>query len=302
MTATAPVDVELCIVPYDSALLDTRMGAGPRRLVTGGLPERLRERGHATRIHEIAPPDDALRAEIGTAFALNRRLAATVAEARARGAFTITLAGNCNSAVGTVAGTLMGADSTAVGVLWFDAHGDFNTPESTIGGFLDGMALAMLTGRCWTRMTADVPGFAPVDEANVILVGGRDLDPDEAELLSSSAIVQIGADDPLSRFAAAIDALARRVARLYVHVDLDVLDASEGLANSYAGGAGLTLSQLLGCIEIAASRIPLAAAALTAYDPAFDHTGSICRAAIAVAERCATLASRRWNVTLHPPL
>lgn len=293
MTRAAPVDVELCIVPYDSALLDTRMGAGPRRIVAGGLPDRLRERGHATRVHETAPPDDEPRVEIGTAFALNRRLAAKVAEARARGAFTITLAGNCNTAVGTVAGTLPGAGSTAAGVIWFDAHGDFNTPETTIGGFLDGMALAMLTGRCWRRMTATVPGFAPVDEANVILVGGRDLDPDEAELLSSSAVVQLGAHDAPSRLEAEIDALARRVTRLYVHVDLDVLDASEGLANAYAGGAGLTLLQLLDCIEIAAARIPLAAAALTAYDPAFDHTGSICRAAIAVAERCAALASPR---------
>ena len=77
-----------------------------------------------------------------------------------------------------------------------------------------------------------------------------------------------------------------------MHVDLDVLDASEGLAHSYAGGAGLSLSQLLDCIDTAASRIPLAAAALTAYDPAFDRTGSVCSAAIAVAERCAAHGSR----------
>jgi arginase len=291
-------DVHVIAVPFDSAHRSRRMGAGPAHLVALGLLDRLRERGASVEQRELAPSSGTWVAEIGTAFDLNRQLARAVADARARNAFPLTLAGNCITSIGSVGG--LGAGTT--GVLWFDAHGDFNTPESTIGGFLDGMALAMLTGRCWTRMTADVPGFAPVDEANIILVGGRDLDPDEAELLSSSAIVQLGADDPLSRFAAAIDALARRVARLYVHVDLDVLDASEGLANSYAGGAGLTLSQLLGCIEIAASRIPLAAAALTAYDPAFDHTGSICRAAIAVAERCATLESRRWNVTLHPPL
>ena len=288
MTPHHPVDVELCVVPYDSALLDTRMGAGPRRLVSSGLPDRLLALGHDVCVREIDAPDGELRAEIGTAFALHRRLAPAVAEARARGAFPITLSGNCNTAVGTIAG--MGARN--VGVLWFDAHGDFNTPESTTGGFLDGMALAMVTGRCWTRMTAGVPGFTAVAEENIVLVGARDLDPPEAELLSQSAVTHLTTDDATAKLAACMDALSRRVTSLYVHVDLDVLDESEGLANSYAGGRGLTLADLLRSIEIAASRVPLVAAAITAYDPGYDRTGSVCEAAITVGETLATLAAR----------
>lgn len=288
MSARAPVDVGLCVVPYDSALLDVRMGAGPRH-VAGALRERLIARGHDVDVREIAPPDGQLRAEIGTAFALSRALASCVAEVDARGALPIILAGNCNTAVGTVAG----AGASDMGVLWFDAHGDFNTPESTTAGFLDGMALAMVTGRCWTQMTAGVPGFVAVNEANVILVGGRDLDPLEAELLSESAIVELGAADVRTRLTEAIDTLSRRVARLYVHVDLDVLDAREGLANSYAGGPGLSLADLLWSIGMAASKIPLAAAALTAYDPVYDHTGSIRRAALQIAESIASLAEDR---------
>ncbi|MEO6526152.1 MAG: arginase family protein [Gemmatimonadaceae bacterium] len=287
MTTPPPVDVQLCVVPYDSALLDTRMGAGPRHLVAGGLPERLTTRGHDVRISEIEPPDGELRAEIGIAFALNRRLSSTVAAATARGALPITLAGNCNTAVGTIAG----AGAIGAGILWFDAHGDFNTPETTIGGYLDGMALAMVTGRCWAQMTARVPGFSAIPEENVILVGGGDLDPFEAEQLAESTVVHLAAADAVSRIVRCIETLSRRVARLYVHVDLDVLDASEGLVNAYSGGPGLPLADLLQCIDVAASRIPLTAAALTAYDPRFDRTGSVCTAAIAVAESMTALAT-----------
>jgi arginase len=283
-----PVDVELCVVRYDSALLETRMGAGPRRLVSSGLPDRLLALGHDVCVQEIDAPEGELRAEIGTAFALSRQLAIAVSEVRERGAFPITLSGNCNTAVGTLAG--LGAGE--VGVLWFDAHGDFNTPESTTGGFLDGMALAMVTGRCWTGMTAGVRNFAAVREENVILVGGRDLDALEAELLAQSAITHLTPGDATARLAECMDALSRRVTSLYVHVDLDVLDEREGLANSYAGGPGLTLADLLRSIEIAASHVPLAAAAITAYDPGYDRTGSVCRAGITVAETLATLAAR----------
>jgi arginase len=277
--------VELVVVPFDTALLETRMGAGPKHLVTGGLRERLNERGHAVRVHEIAPDDGALRAEIATAFDLQRRVASAVATACARDALPITLAGNCNTAVGTIAG--LGAERT--GVLWFDAHGDFNTPETTVGGFLDGMAIAIVTGRCWTRLSARVPGFAPVAEDRVILGGGRDLDDEESVALASSGVVHLLPGET-SRLASAIDALAARVTQLYVHVDLDVLDASEGQANAFAGGPGLMLAELLGAIELAAGRIPIAGAAVTAYDPSFDHSGSIRRAGIAVVERIAELA------------
>src|SRR5687767_1880913 len=133
-------------------------------------------RGARVELCELAPTSESWVAEIGTAFDLDRQLAREVAAARLRSAFPLTLAGNCITSVGTVGG--LGAGAT--GVLWFDAHGDFNTPETTIGGFLDGMALATVVGRCWRSLAAGVPGFTPVAEENVVLVGARDLDPAEA--------------------------------------------------------------------------------------------------------------------------
>ena len=282
------MDVQLLVVPYDSALRNVRMGAGPARLLAAGLPQRLREAGHRVGTTEVLAPEGSRPAEIRTAFELDRRLAFHAAAARAKGALPITLAGNCNTAVGTIAG--LGDGPTAV--LWFDAHGDFHTPESTTSGFLDGMALGLVTGRCWGRMAASVPGFVPVAEENVVLVGGVDLDPPEAELLAVSGVTHLSpAEAVAGGLAAALAPLARRTRQLYVHVDLDVLDGSEGRANEYAGGPGLSLDDLLALLGEAARHCRIAAAAATAYDPAYDPGGTICRAGLRVVGAVADLAA-----------
>ena len=272
-------DVHVLAVPYDSAHHARRMGAGPMHLVARGLLERLRETGAGVELRELAPSSGGWVAEIGTAFDLDRQLARAVTEARTRGAFPLTLAGNCITSVGTIGG--LGAGST--GVLWFDAHGDFNTPETTVGGFLDGMALATVVGRCWRSLTAGVPGFTPVAEENVVLVGARDLDPAEADLLAASGVVHLRAEDAATRLDTALEALGRRVDQLYVHVDLDVLDEREGRVNAYSGGPGLSCAELLAAIATAGRRCRVACGAITAYDPAHDLDGRVGRTAIDVA-------------------
>ena len=149
------MDLTLISVPYDSALRGVRMGAGPERLIGAGLPGRLEALGHTVRLetveHEAEPPT-----EIRTGFELMRGVAAQVSAAVRAGRFPIVLSGNCNTAVGTIGGLGGG-----VGIVWLDAHGDFHTPETTTGGFLDGTGLATATGRCWRALAATVPGFHP---------------------------------------------------------------------------------------------------------------------------------------------
>ena len=272
-------DVHVIAVPYDSAHRARRMGAGPTQLVECGLLDRLRESGRGVELRELAPTEGSWVAEIGTAFDLDRQLAHAVAATRARNAFPLILAGNCISSVGTIGG--LGAGAT--GVLWFDAHGDFNTPETTVGGFLDGMALATVVGRCWTSLAARVPGFAPVAEENVVLVGARDLDPAEADLLAASGVVRLRPDEAAERLDTELERLGQRVDQLYVHVDLDVLDQSEGRPNGFAGGAGLSRARLLDAIGMAGRHCQVAAGAITAYDPGYDGDGRVAHLAIEVA-------------------
>src|ERR1700716_2040731 len=103
------------------------MGAGPEALLDAGLEKALRDSGHNVRTKIAEITKGSWRAEIQTSFELMRMLATEVRAAREAGRFPIVLAGNCSTAIGTLAG--LGAEST--GVAWFDAHADFNTPETT---------------------------------------------------------------------------------------------------------------------------------------------------------------------------
>ena len=271
MSDRPPVPVQLVIVPYDTARRHWAMGAGPAHLLNRSLVEELEAQGHKVAVTVVDAPADDL-AEVRTAFALMTPIAATVRKARQIGRFPLVLAGNCNTAVGTVAG-LDFADST--GVFWFDAHGDFNTPDTTPSGTLDGMALAMLTGRCWRASCRAIPGFLPVREDATCLVGTRDLDPLEAEALQDSEVWRVGAGDAVARLSVVAREVAARAAAAYLHIDLDVLDPGVGRVNRYAAPGGLTADALVASIETIIETMPVQAAAITAYDPAYDTDGTI---------------------------
>src|SRR6478735_11713834 len=113
-----------------------------------------------------------------------RAFAKHVHAARTARRFPVVLSGNCLAAVGVIAGLGEGT-----GVIWIDAHGDFNTPQTTTRGFLDGMTLATATGKCWVELANGIEGFMPVPEDAVVLIGARDLDPGEKAALARSSIV-----------------------------------------------------------------------------------------------------------------
>jgi len=264
-----------------------RMGAGPERLLDAGLERVLRENGHSvhTRIAELTAD---WQAEIQTSFELMRMLSTAVREARESGRFPIVLAGNCNTAVGTLAG--LGAQST--GVAWFDAHGDFNTPETTRSGFLDGTAVAIITGRCWTQLAATIPEFAPIPDDRVCLIGTRDLDSLESALLDESSVDIVEPKQLRSSLPRVLEKIREHVDSIYVHLDLDVLDSAVAAANSYAISGGLTLDDLDHALAEIAARFRIAGLTLSAYDPAVDTSGHAAQAAIRLICTTARVAER----------
>ena len=272
MVASPAVEIALVQVPYDSGQYGARMGRGPLHLLERGLDRDLERSGHTVHRAEVALPEG-FHTEIGAAAALYRLVRQAVTEARRAARFPIVLSGNCNlAALGTVAA--LGGASTAV--VWLDAHGDFNTPETSPSGFFDGMALSVLTGGSWETLAAALPGFAPVPEDQVLLVGARDLDLAERELLAGSAVTHLptealrGEGGVEGGLAPHLDELAGKVERAYLHVDLDVLDPEEVRANPYAAAGGLRLAEALELIQAVAGGLPLAAAALTSLDPTAD--------------------------------
>jgi arginase len=272
------VRVDLLSVPYDSGMRGARMGAGPDALLASGLIDRLTASGHHVTHAAIELPESGFFPEGQAAFALDRSLAKTVSASIARGAFPMVLSGNCITSLGTVGGI----GEPELGAIWFDAHGDFNTPETTPSGFLDGMSLGILTGHCWHTLAATVPGFAPLAEDRVMLVGARHLDRAEETSLSESGITRVTADSGRDDLEGDLKQLRQRVRDIYLHIDLDVLDPSEGKANSYATANGLTVAELQGIIQSIAGIFRVCAAALTAYDPAQDENGQACESAMSV--------------------
>lgn len=269
--------MQIIQVPYDSGQMNVREGRGPGHLVERGLAAV----GTITHSVETIELDGPSPIETGATFEVLKRLAGRVQSAVQRSQFPLVLAGNCISCVGTLAA--LGPDRTAV--IWLDAHGDFNTPETTVSGLLDGMALAVAAGRCWTNMARTIPGFQPLPEENVAHVGGRDFDGDERQLLHSSDVTVItphtiqehGVGASLHSFLAKL-----KVQQVYLHIDLDVLDAKVACANQLSSGGGLTLDEVLEVIALVSERSALAAAAITAYDPEYDQDQRALAAATAI--------------------
>ena len=236
-------------VPYHLGRRDVEVGRGPTKILEGldgrcQIVERATEMG----------------GELDAVADVNTRLALAVAGHQGPAAI---LAGNCNSCLGTLAGL----SRPDVGVVWFDAHGDFNTPETTISGALEGMSLAIATGGCHEDLRRRIGLVHPVAEANCVLVGTRSIDPEEAVRLERSAVSLVG----LEGLEAALDALARRVSAVYVHLDLDVLDPALSPGVNFQAPGGITPDELYRAVRRIPAKIPVAAATIANFNPDRDR-------------------------------
>jgi arginase len=263
--------VSLIQLPYDSGRFEERMGRGPRALIDGGLPDVLKERGFDVSVSSIRLPDG-FQNEGNALVELQRHCVPVIRESMRAGAQPVLLSGNCAPAA---LSAVAASGVNATGVVWFDAHGDFNTPETSASGFLDGMALALLTGRCWPKLRARLEAFQPLPPERVVQIGVRNTDTEEEKMLSKSRITRIGAND-LPQLGKAMEQLGG--SKIYVHVDADVLDTSEGRANTFACSGGLSLKKLRDALTLITRTGRMSVASVTAYDPAADVDGRIGRA------------------------
>jgi arginase len=158
------------------------------------------------------------------------RVAKEVAAAPADGGAPLVISGDCTTSLGVVAG--LQRSGLAPSIVWFDAHGDVHTPDTTTSGYLGGMPLRMLVGE-GDETVAKHTGLRAVSAADVLLVGARDLDPPEETYLETAAIRRCRVAEVTG------DLLPP--GPLYVHLDLDVVDPDDlpGLLYPAAGGPAL---------------------------------------------------------------
>ena len=179
---------------------------------------------------------------------LYRAVSNAVTDAVRRGDRAIVVAGDCTTALGTVAGLQhAGIDP---GIIWCDAHGDIQTLETTASGYLGGLPLRLLAGYRPELIALEV-GLRPVPESRIILAGRRDLDPPEVAYLAEAEIRRVELKN--------LGSIELPGGPPYVHLDLDVIDPSEipGLRYPAPGGRSAAtvasvLSQLIATGRVAA--------------------------------------------------
>ena len=236
-------------VPTDYGSARRGVDMGPSAIRYAGLSEQIEMAGAtcvddgnldvpiAERNEEVAPPDGVRVLE--ETRLVCAELADAVAGAIADGQFPLVLGGDHSIAIGTIAGSSRDAD---VGVLWFDAHGDFNTPETSPSGNIHGTPLAAVLGHGafaeepWAHASGLVP-------ENIVWVGLRDLDPGERERINQSEataftiadVDEQGMDEVIET---ALDAATDGVDGLHVSLDLDWLEPTEapGVGTPVVGG------------------------------------------------------------------
>lgn len=172
----------------------------------------------------------------------------TVADDVSAGQRPVVVSGDCTTSLGIVAG--LQRANVDPGVVWFDAHGDVQTVETTASGYLGGMPLRILTGY-GSDLIGDRLGLRPIDEGRIVLTDARDLDPPEAEYLAGSAIRRCAVTD--------LTADILPAGPVYLHIDADVVDESElpGLLYPTPGGPtldtfGAALRRVLDAADVAA--------------------------------------------------
>ena len=171
---------------------------------------------------DVAAADDPV-------VAVNRALAEAIRAHADR--VPVVFANDCTSCLGMV----KGLEAQAPAILWYDSHGDFNTPETTPSGFLGGMPLAALVGRGNQHLMRGL-GLEPIAEADVIVADVRNLDPEEGVMLRESEVT-------IYETLAGLNAGPLPDKPLYIHFDTDVVDCAEMPAMSYPEPGGPSLDE-----------------------------------------------------------
>ena len=213
----------------------TGTSVGPNTMANGGIQQLLTSMGAAVRVSESK-----LTAAQDTEYGAWKRLgwalgdfAGIVAQNERDGYFTVGLYATCPSMPGMVAGLQHsgpGGKPLRVGMLWLDAHPDFNTPETTRSGSMGGMPVAVATGRALRNLRLDATLDPPLRDEDVVMGAVRLTDPLEQDLLDHSKIQQLSVADIRGMTPAVwaqLDRLDAQVDKLYIHIDMDVLDPRE---------------------------------------------------------------------------
>jgi arginase len=211
-------------------------------------------------INKIVLPDMSTQQRMS---AIHQPIASFVAHTCSQGMRPVSIAGDCCTALGVAAGLQRAGINPTL--LWLDAHGDFNTWETTPSGFIGGMPLAMLVGRGEQGMVEAV-SLRSCPENQVLLCDGRDLDPREKQALAQSGVHHIEDIRALLEHPLLADSL-------YIHLDVDIVNPDDAPAMRFRASGGPSSADLRSVFQTLALTKQIVAVSMATWDPRLDGDG-----------------------------
>lgn len=299
------MQIDIIGVPIDFGAGRRGVDMGPSAIRYAGLETGLEALGYA--VNDLGnvevPPsetcviDDPSLRYLDPIVEVLRRVADRVDASIAAGHATLVLGGDHSLALGSVSGA---ARRRNLGLIWLDTHGDFNTSATTPSGNIHGMPLAALCGYGDERLVTlgGTRGGAVLPVPNVAVVGARELDPDERQLMreagvnvfSMEAIDRYGIAEVMSR---AIDVVSRGTDGIYVSLDLDVIDQTYAPGVGTPSPGGLTFREAHLAAEMLAETKRVVGLDLVEVNPILDHLNTTAELAVRLA--LSAFGKRVWD-------
>lgn len=289
-------EISIIGVPMDLGQMRRGVDMGPSAIRYAGMIERLKALGYDIKDRgdiEIGRPEQGetdsdqegnLR-NLKEVSEANQKLTKAVSDVIDKGRFPLVLGGDHSIAIGTLAGVSQHYDN--LGVIWYDAHGDLNTGETSPSGNIHGMPLAVSLGIGHAELTG-IGGYAPkVKPENIVIVGARSLDEGERELIREKGIRvytmhEIDRQGMTAVMQETMDYLGERTDGIHLSLDLDGLDPSDapGVGTPVMGGLSYRESHL--AMEMLAESDLITSAEFVEVNPILDDKNKTATAAVAL--------------------
>ena len=296
--------VDIIGIPIDLGADRRGVDMGPSAIWYAHLQKKLEALGYAVEdrgnievpIAEMCSITDPKLKYIDCIVPMSRRTAGAVSSSMQAGSFPLVLGGDHSLSIGSIRGA---AKFKKLGVVWIDAHADFNTEQTTPSGNIHGMPLAALCGFGDQRLTQlwDEP-LPVVDPKRVAIIGARDLDPGEKVNLREAGVMVMGMEqiDRLGMVTVmekAIERVSRETDGIYLSFDMDAMDPRHAPGVGTPVPAGLTQREAHLACEMIAETGTLAGMDIVEVNPILDVQNQT--AALSVEYVLSTLGQRIWN-------
>lgn len=298
------MQIDIIGVPIDLGADRRGVDMGPSAIRYAHLHQKLTELGYTLEdkgnievpILETCSITDPRLKYLDCIIPMGRRVAGAVATSIQNRRFPLVIGGDHSLSVGSIRGA---AKHKKLGIIWVDAHADFNTPETTPSGNIHGMPLAALCGLGDPRLVSLWEETPPVvDPKRVAIIGARDLDPGEKRNLRAAGVMvqsmeQIDRFGMVAALEKAIDAATRDADGIYLSFDMDALDPRHAPGVGTPVPGGLTYREAHLVCEVVAETGKLIGMDLVEVNPILDVQNQT--AMLGVEFIRSALGSRIWR-------